>query len=408
MAKSVLVIGASHGGTAVAASLRQQGFHGQLTLVGSEASLPYNRPPLSKTYLSEKQSSEQILLRPESFYARNKIDLCLNTQVTDINLAQKKAQLSTGDTLSWDELVFATGSRVRKLAAPGAELDNVFYLRTLEDANFIRKAMDKCQSAVIVGGGYIGLEIASSLRKAGKAVTVLEMEKRILQRVTSEPMSRFYQQVHVDQGVVIHTEKMLAELTGENGQVKYAVCTDGTRLPTDMVIVGIGVLPVIDLPEEAGIDCDNGILVDEHCQTSAPSVWAIGDCSNQPNKMYDKRLRLESVPNAMEQARVVASNLIGRKAVHQSVPWFWSDQYDLKLQMAGFSTDADSEVVRGSEQSRSFARFYWKKGRLMGVDAVNRPQEFVLCRKLLQSGTTVDPDKLGDPTVDLKSLLEAN
>lgn len=404
---SLLIVGASHGGVAVAASLRQQGFDGQITIVGAETALPYQRPPLSKTYLSDKQSPEQILLRPEDFYQRNDINLRLGTKVIVFDAGEKKAELDTNETLSWDELVLATGSRVRQLTVPGIELDNVFYLRTLADADRIRKAMDTCQTVTIIGGGYIGLEMAASLRKAGRLVNVLEMEKRILQRVTSGQMSRFYHQVHTGQGVRIHTEKMLTELTGKNGRVAEVVCADGTRLATDMVVVGVGVLPETGLAEAAGLDCDNGILVDEQCRTSTPCVWAIGDCSNHPNKIYGRRLRLESVPNAMEQARVVAGNLTGKTTAHQSVPWFWSDQYDLKLQMAGFSAGADTEVLRGNEQQYNFARFYWQQGRLIGVDAVNCPQDFVLCRKLLGSGMQIDPDSLSDPEVELKSLLQS-
>lgn len=405
MSQSVLIIGAGHGGSTLAASLRQAGFEGDIQLIGAEPSLPYHRPPLSKTYLVGDQTLEKMAIRPAQFYQDQHIDMRVGTEVVALDIAAHQAELDSGETLEWGNLVFATGSAVRRLPAPGADLDGIHYLRTLADADRIKADMEDAQAITIVGGGYIGLEMAASLRKAGKAVRILEMEQRILQRVTSEPMSAFYHGVHTSQGVEIFTEKTLSEFAAKHGRVCAALCQDGDEFPTDMAIIGIGVVPVTALAEAAGIKCENGILVDERCRTSATDVWAIGDCTNHPNPKYGRRMRLESVPNAMEQARVVADNILGKDRTHDSIPWFWSDQYDLKLQMAGFSAGADDTAVRGDVGERKFARFYWREGALIGVDAVNSPQEFMLCRKLLATGATPDPKLLTDPSTNLKSLL---
>ena len=409
---TVLVIGGGHAGAGVVAGLRQRGFDGRLIMVSAEPELPYQRPPLSKGFLTNEVKPEQMLLRPEAFYAKHNIDLMLDCKVTSIDTKNKTVTLSDGSSLGWHELILACGSEPRRLSIPGAGLANIFYMRTLADSSKIRAALDNCQVVTIVGGGYIGLEVAASARKANKQVTVLEMEDRILQRVTSVAMSAFYHSVHESHGVTIHTNTTVAALAGENGVngVEDGVVTSvqtasGDEFPTDVVIIGVGVSPAIGLAEAAGVECNNGILVDERCRTSVPHIWAIGDCTNHPNRIFNRRLRLESVPNATDQARVVAANLTGSDKTHDAVPWFWSDQYDLKLQMAGFSAGADTEVLRGNEQSQKFARFYWKDSVLTGVDAVNCPQEFMLCRKLLEAGVQVEPNVLADQNTDLKSLL---
>lgn len=405
MSKSILVVGGGHAGVQAVTSLRQAGFEGQLTLACEEPDVPYQRPPLSKSYLSGKQALPQILLRPKQFYADRKINLLLGRTVISIDSERKTATFDDNTEAAWDELILATGSKARKLQQiPGANLDAVFYLRTLANVDRIRSAMADCERVVIVGGGYIGLEVAAAMRQADKQVAVLEMEARILQRVTSPGMSAFYHRVHEKHGVAIHTETALASLAAE-GKAISAIAADGRAFPADLVIVGIGVLPATELAAAAGIECDNGILVDERCRTSVAHVWAIGDCTNHPNKIFGRRMRLESVPNAMEQARVVAANLTNQDQVHHGVPWFWSDQYDLKLQMAGFSANADTEILRGREEDERFARFYWQDGVLKGVDSVNCPQEFMVCRKLLEQGTKVTPEQLADETLDLKSLL---
>lgn len=405
MPGSILVIGGGHAGAQVVASLRQEGFTGRLQLISAEAELPYQRPPLSKGFLAGSIPQKRLLLRPRKFYDDRNIELMLGQSVRQIDADAKKAILDDGTEIPWAELILATGSKPRKLLLAGGDLENVFYLRTLEDVNKIRAALAACKSMVIIGGGYIGLEVAASARGLNKTVHVLEMEDRILKRVTSKSMSAFYHRVHQAHGVTIHTQTAIGDLAGAKGKVNLAVTSDGAELPTDMVIIGVGVVPAIELAETAGVKCDNGILVDAQCRTSNDHIWAIGDCTNHPSRIFNRRLRLESVPNAMEQARVVAANLVGKDKSHDSLPWFWSDQYDLKLQMAGFSVGADTEVTRGDEASQKFARFYWQQGALKGVDAVNCPQEFLVCRKIIEAGRTVDPDFVQDRTTDFKSLL---
>lgn len=405
MPKEILIIGCGHGGIQAASSLRQNGFDGRLLLISSDASLPYQKPPLSKAFLSRDMTDEQLLIRPKSFYQNQQIELLIGATVKNIDSQAKTIQLDDGTGMNWDELILATGSVPRRLSIPGAELDGVFYLRTLQDSEQIRNALDQAHKIAIIGGGYIGLEVAASARKANKKVTLLEAENRILKRVTSEFMSDFYQSVHQSHQVDIRTQTAIVDLQGKNGRVKQVRTDDGEVFPADIVIVGIGVMPAIQLAEAAGIDCDNGILVDNTCRTSVEHVWAIGDCTNHPNPIFKRRLRIESVPNAMEQARVVAANLTGQKKLHHAVPWFWSDQYHLKLQMAGFSSGADTEVLRGDKESEKFARFYWKDGALSGVDSVNCPQEFMFCRKLIEQAIKVEPAQLADPDIELKSLL---
>jgi 3-phenylpropionate/trans-cinnamate dioxygenase ferredoxin reductase subunit len=403
MARTV-VVGAGQAAGQLVASLRQEKYEGEIVMVGDEPYLPYQRPPLSKAYLSGELPLERVLVRPEKFYVDKDIETRLGVRVTAIDREACTVALDDGTTLAWDDLVLATGSRVRRLKLPGIDLPGVFYLRTIEDVDAIRDALQRGRRLVVVGGGYIGLEVAAVARKLGLEVTVLEMEERILQRVTTPAMSAYYTKVHRDHGVDIRTQAGASELRGE-GRVQAVVCNDGTELPADVVIVGVGIVPATELAEAAGLACDNGIVVDEHCRTSDRHIWAIGDCTNHPSRLLGHRLRLESVPNAMDQARVTAKNICGGEAVYDAVPWFWSDQYDLKLQMVGFSAGADTEVVRGDPDAGQFARFYLKDGVIVAVDAVNSPREFMACKQLVADGKAVDPERLADPETDLKTLL---
>ncbi|MEE4384487.1 MAG: FAD-dependent oxidoreductase [Pseudomonadales bacterium] len=403
MARTV-VVGAGQAAGQLVASLRQEKYEGEIVMIGDEPYLPYQRPPLSKAYLSGELPLERVLVRPEKFYADKDIETRLGVRVTAIDREARTVALDDGTTLAWDDLVLATGSRVRRLKLPGIDLPGVFYLRTIEDVDAIRDALQPGRRLVVVGGGYIGLEVAAVARKLGLEVTVLEMEERILQRVTTPAMSAYYTKVHTDHGVEIRTKAGASELRGE-GRVQTVVCNDGTELPADVVIVGVGIVPATELAEAAGLECENGIVVDEHCRTSDPHVWAIGDCTNHPSRLLGHRLRLESVPNAMDQARVTAKNICGGEAVYDAVPWFWSDQYDLKLQMVGFSAGADTEVVRGDPEAGQFARFYLKDGVVVAVDAVNSPREFMACKQLVADRKAIDPERLADPETDLKTLL---
>ncbi len=398
----MVIIGAGHAAGQAAASLRQEKYEGPITIVGDEPYVPYQRPPLSKQYLSGEQAIERVYLRPEKFYADKDVTLKLNTKATAIDRSSKTVTLDDGTDLAYDKLLLATGSRPRKLTIEGAELGGIHYLRTIDDVDAIRAEMQSGRNLIIVGGGYIGLEVASVGIEQGLNVHVLEMESRILQRVTTPEMSHYYHNLHEGRGVQIHTDTAVTSFSG-NGTVDQVHCGDGQSFDADLVIVGIGIIPNVELAEAAGLECNNGIVVDEHCRTADPDIYAAGDCTNHPNPTLDRRLRLESVPNAMDQARVSAANMLGGDKVHDAMPWFWSDQYELKLQMVGFSADGDEHVVRGSIEDNQFAVFYLNNGKVVAADAVNSPKEFMVCKQLI--GKTVDPAALVSPDTDLKSLL---
>ena len=397
----IVIVGGGHAAGQGAASLRQGGYDGKLVVVCDEPHIPYQRPPLSKQYLAGEQGLDRVYLRPEAFYQSRDIALRSGTRATEIDTKAKTLAFEDASTLAYDKLLLATGSRVRKLDIAGSTLPGVHYLRSIADADNIKANMAPGRRMTIVGGGYIGLEVASVAVQAGLSVTVLEMEDRILQRVASAEMSAFYHALHTDAGVEIRTGATAQRFAGTK-RVDKVVCADGTQVPSDLVVVGVGVVPNIELAQSAGLTCENGILVDEHCATSAPDIYAAGDCTNHPNPVLGRRLRLESVPNAMEQSRVAAANLAGQDQVYASVPWFWSDQYDLKLQMVGFSTDGDSHVVRGDPGARQFVMFHLRDGVLAAADAVNAPREFLACRQLV--GHRVDARQLSDPGVDLRQL----
>ena len=397
----VVIIGAGHAAGQAAASLRQAKYAGDITIVGDEAHIPYQRPPLSKAYLKGDQSADKVYLRAESFYADRDIAMKLSTRATAIDTTAKTVALSTDETLHYDHLLISTGSRPRKLSIDGSDLPGIHYLRTMDDVDGLRDGMQADANLVIVGGGYIGLEVAAVGRELGLNVHVLEMEERILQRVTTPEMSAYYHQLHEGRGVNIHTNTAVTGFAGD-GKVQEVLCGD-KRFPADIVIVGIGIIPNTELAEAAGIVCNNGIVVDDHCCTSDPNVYAAGDCTNHPNPLLDRRLRLESVPNAMDQARVSTANMLGDDKTYAAIPWFWSDQYELKLQMVGFSADGDAQVLRGDMASNQFAIFYLKDGKVVAADAVNSPKEFMLCKQLV--GKSADPAMLADPEADLKALL---
>lgn len=398
----VIIIGAGHAAGQAVASLRQEGYTDAITIIGDEPHIPYQRPPLSKQYLSGEQGLERVYLRPEKFYADKDITLMKGETVSAIDPVAKTVSTASGGRLEYSKLIIATGSRPRKLSIPGSDLAGIHYLRTIADVDGIREEMGAGKKIVIVGGGYIGLEVASVCIEADMEVHVLEMEDRILQRVTTPLMSEYYHQLHASRGVHLHVNTQVSGFEG-TGRVERVLCGD-TGFDADLVIVGIGILPNVELAEAAGIACDNGIVVNERCETSVPDIYAAGDCCNHPNPVLGRRLRLESVPNAMEQARVSAANICGKDKVYDAVPWFWSDQYELKLQMVGFSTEGDTQVVRGDQANNQFAVFYLKDGNVVAADAVNSPKEFMVCKQML--GKPVDAAALADPDTDLKSLLD--
>lgn len=405
MTKQCIIIGASHAAAQLAPSLRQEGWDGDIIVIGDEPYLPYHRPPLSKTFLAGEKSAQDLAIRPAAFYDKNNIQF-RQGRVTAINRDTQTVALQEGEQLPYDKLALCMGSRVRKITLPGSKLEGVHYLRDIADVEGIKKQVKKGNHVVVIGGGYIGLETAAALKKLGLNVVVLEMADRVLQRVTAPELSEFYTRIHTEEGVHIHTGMAVSAIVGD-GKAEKVVCSDGTEFSANLVIVGVGILPNTELAEEAEIEVDNGIIVDEFCHTNDPNIVAAGDCTNHYNKIYRRRLRLESVPNAGEQGKSAAASICGENKEYKSLPWFWSDQYDLKLQIAGLSQDYDQVVIRGDKQkSRSFAAFYFKDGQLISADCVNRPQEFMLSKKLIAEKLTIQPDQLADESIPVKALLQ--
>ncbi len=399
---TTIIAGAGHAGGQTAISLRQCGYEGRIIVCGAEGVPPYQRPPLSKKYLSGELAPERVFLRPESFYSSNGIELRPGSAIREIAPAQGTVTLEDGEPLAFTDLVIATGSRPRRLDAPGADLGNVFHLRSLEDAGAIRSAFQAGRRLVVVGGGYIGLEIASTAKGLGLDVCVIEAADRILGRVTAPEMSDYYARAHRSRGIDVRLSTAVRSFEG-TGFVESVDC-DGESIPADVVVIGIGVVPETELAAAAGIRCDDGIVVDERCATSAGHVYAVGDCTRHPNSILGRTLRLESVHNALEQARTAASNIAGTPSKYEQVPWFWSDQFDLKLQMVGLSQGYDTIVRRGSMDADDFAMFYLRDGVLIAVDAVNRPREFMACRKLVPQRPRIDPAKLADESIPMLEM----
>ena len=403
--KGCVIVGASHAAAELVVSLRRQGWQHPIRVIGDEPYLPYHRPPLSKDYLAGNKELEDILIRPASAYETAGVDLFLGSRVRKIDISSQKVFLERGDSMDYEKLVLTTGSQVRKLPVPGTDLPGVFYLRTLEDVNDIRSSLKQGSKAVIVGGGYIGLETAAVLKQLNMKVTILESQGRILERVTTQDISAFYTRVHEEEGVQILTNASVIRIEGKD-KVEKVICGDGQEFDADILIIGIGVTPETALAEDAGLDVDDGILVNEFAETSAPNVLAAGDCTRHHNPIYDRNIRLESVHNAADQAKVAASTICGDAKPYSALPWFWSNQYDMKLQIAGLSEGFDQIVMRGDMTSgRCFAAFYLRQGRVLSVDAVNKPQEFMLGKQLILEKLEVDPAKLADSSLPMKELL---
>jgi 3-phenylpropionate/trans-cinnamate dioxygenase ferredoxin reductase subunit len=406
MQHTVVIAGAGHAAGQTIVSLRQGGFAGRIVLVGEEPYLPYQRPPLSKKFLAGELETSRLLLRQEKYYPEHQVEVHLGTRVSRVEPASRTAELSNGTSIHYDKLVLATGTRVREVRVPGHQLPGVHYLRTIDDVDQIRAAFRPGASLVIVGAGYIGLEVAAVAVTHGLKVTVLELADQVLPRIGAPPVAEFMARVHREAGVEIRCNTGLKAFTGET-RLKGVVGSDGREIPADLAIVGIGVLPNVELAQAAGIVCDNGVMVDEYCRTSDPDVLAIGDCTNHPNPLLGCRLRLESVHNAQEQAKTAASTILGRLEPYGQVPWFWSDQYDLKLQIVGISSLTDQSVIRGEPASRSFTVFFLNGGRLTAAYAINSPREFMLSRKLIALGARPEPALLKDTSVSFKEIAEA-
>ncbi len=400
---ALIIIGAGHAAGQLVASLAQDGFTGGVTVIGDEPHLPYQRPPLSKKFLAGEIELDQLYVKPEAFYAKTGTTLMLGTRVAGIDRQARAVVTEGGPVLRYSTLVIATGSRPRALALPGADLEGVLYLRTIADVQAIRRHLEPGRRLVIVGGGYIGLELAAVAAKRGVQVSVLEQTTRVMGRGVGPVVSAFYERLHREEGVTIATGTTIVGFEG-NGRVEHVVCDDA-RVAADLVVVGVGAIPNTELAREAGLAVDNGIVVDAQCRTQDPVIHAIGDCASQLHPLLDQRLRLESVHSALEQARVTAAAICGRPPPSIQTPWFWSDQYDVKLQIAGLSAGHDQVVVRGDpERGRSFAAFYLRQGALIAVDAVNRAPEFMMSKQLIAERARVDAAKLADPRVALKEI----
>jgi 3-phenylpropionate/trans-cinnamate dioxygenase ferredoxin reductase subunit len=401
MSERVVIVGAGHAAGQCVASLRQKKYTGDIVLIGEEPWLPYQRPPLSKKFLAGELDAERLHFKPQSFYEG--VDVRLNTRVREIDCSRRKVTGAAGDQIDYGWLVLATGGRPRTMQVPGVGLDGVHYLRTIDDVNRIRHDMQKASRLVVVGAGYIGLEVAAVAAGLGLNVTVVEMEGRVMQRVVSPQLSEFYERVHRQHGVQLRLSERTSAFSGDS-RLAGVVLESGEEIAADLAIIGIGIVPNTEIAAAAGLEVDNGIVVDEHCRSSDARIFAIGDCTMHPNALLNTRLRLESVHNALEQAKTAAANICGEAARYAQVPWFWSDQYDLKLQIAGISAGYDQTVLRGDPDSGSFSCLYLRDGVLIAIDAVNSPKDFMQSKALIAHHARVDTLLLANPEFQLKDL----
>ena len=402
--ENLLIIGAGQSAIQCISTLKKEGYSGSITLVGEEEHLPYQRPPLSKGFLEDSLNKERLYFKKLEFFTENKVQLYLGLSAEKLEIDNQKVYLSDNSVLEFDKLVFATGSRVRYLDFPGSELKSIFYLRDLDDAEAIKKDLETSENLVIIGAGYIGLEAAAIAAKKNKIVTIIEMADRVMNRTVDPQISEYYLNLHKSYGVKFHFNTSLETINKISDSLKV-ICSDGTEVRADSVLIGAGVVPNIELAEEAGINCDNGIIVNEFGQTNFKNIYACGDCTNHPNKILNKNLRLESVHNAMEQAKTVASSVMNNPMEYSQVPWFWSDQYDHKLQIVGLSGDHDVVTMRGNTNDAKFMLFYTKDEELIAVDAINNPKEFLISRKLVANKVKIKPNVISDLNINLNDLI---
>lgn len=403
MFRDILIVGAGQAAVQTAVTLRQRGFDGAIRIVGAESELPYQRPPLSKKYLAGTLDAGRLHLRPASYYEEHEVELVLDARVTSIEPERNCVRTASGRELGYDALLLATGSRPRRLEVSGAELLGVHYLRTVADADTLRESFASEAPLVIVGGGYIGLEVAAVAVQQGRAVTVLEAAERVMSRVVGEQVSSFYEARHREAGVEIVCGAAVERIEGKD-RVTGVRIQDGRRFECGAVVAAVGIEPRTELALAAGLDVDDGIRVNELARTSASTIFAVGDCTSHPSALYGRRVRLESVHNAIEQAKTAALTLLDEQHPYVDVPWFWSDQYELKLQIAGLSAGHDSVVARGSPDHGHFALFYLRQGRVIAVDAINSPRDFIAGKKLVAERAVVPPALLADIDSNLGAL----
>ena len=401
----VLIVGAGHGGAQAAAALRQRGFAGTIAIVGEEPELPYERPPLSKEYLSGTKAFERMLIRPESFWREREVKVITGNKVVHVDPEGHSVTTQAGERIGYRTLVWAAGGNARRLSCSGHDLAGVHSVRSRADVDRMMNELADTKRVCVVGGGYIGLEAAAVLSTLGKDVTVLETQDRVLSRVAGVALSRFYETEHRARKVDIRLRTTVDRIISVDGRAAGVRLADGCTVPCDMVIVGIGIIPAVQVLLEAGAEGDNGVAVDAHCRTSLPDTYAIGDCALHPNPFADGRsIRLESVQNANDMAVLVAGALTGENEAYHAVPWFWSNQYDLKLQTIGLSGGHDAEVLRGDPATRSFSVAYLKAGRMVALDCINSVKDYVAGKRLITARTLIDPADVANVHLPLKDL----
>ncbi|MCC7275788.1 MAG: FAD-dependent oxidoreductase [Alphaproteobacteria bacterium] len=406
-ARALVVVGASHAGAQVAASARAAGHAGPIRLIGEEPCLPYQRPPLSKGFLLGKVDAATLPIRAAAFYREEAIDLLPGTRVAAIDRSARTVTTAAGQRIGYDRLVLAVGARPRLPPVPGIALDGVLALRSLADAERLRERLPSVGAAVVIGGGFIGLEVAAALTALGKRVTVLEAQDRLLARAAAAPLAVHVAAVHRARGVDVRLRTTAARIDGADGRTRAVVCDDGSVLPADLVVVGIGVVPETALAAAAGLACTDGVEVDRFASTADPAVLAVGDCCRHPNAYAGRSLRLESVQHAVDQAKAAGATAAGRPTPYEAVPWFWSDQFDMKLQMVGLCAGWTHHVVRGDPATGRFSIFYFRDGRLLAIDSINRAAEHVAGRRLLAAGRSPSADEVADESFDLAAAARA-
>ena len=403
----VLIVGGGHAGANTAFALRKDGFDGEIIIISDEGYLPYHRPPLSKDFLKQNLAIEKMSFKSADFYEEQKISINLDTQINSIDLTSNHA-ITEDASFNFDYLVFATGASPRLLPMENADSKNLFYLRQITDVLSMHKQITPHKEIVLIGGGYIGLEVASAMIELGLKVTILEAEERILQRVTSPEVSQFYNDFHSKKGVRIICNAKITNLNAENQMINSVSLESGETLAADIVLVGIGAIPNTQLAASIGLECENGIKTDQYCRTSIPNILAVGDCTSSFNSLYNKEFRLESVPNALAQSKVASSSILGNELFNNEMPWFWSDQYDLKLQMAGLSSGYDECHIIGDTDSAEFIACYGKEGYLIAVDSVNQSRQFMLFKKALGNGFKLEMSLIKDKNFQPESIFSGS
>ena len=400
---NIVIIGAGQAAGQCVATLKKLGCTNKIILIGEESHPPYQRPPLSKSFLEGKVGLERVYMKNREFYEENKVEFYPNTLVKEIDREKKKVRTSCGKEFEFEKLVIATGSRARELEIEGIQLGNVYYLRTIDDVEKIKEQMSVCQNLSIIGAGYIGLEVAAVASELGMNVSIFEMADRSMNRTVDKKISEHFEDLHKTNGVNFYFQSNIEKLQGETF-IEGVKLDDGSLIPTDILIIGIGIIPNQELAENAGLDCNNGILVNDKGITSDQSIFACGDCTNHPNKFLNKNLRLESVQNALEQSKVVAANIMGQEEKYEVIPWFWSDQYNQKLQIVGMPEEYDEIVKR--EYADGFSLFYLSNKTIISVTTINNPKEFLICKKLVEKKVKISSDILTNTANDLNELVK--